>query len=170
MLALTGRAFHNRTVGAEPRRGEQINVKVDTHTAGTLEFTNGAIVPVVISFDVWLHSNRFIEIHGTNASLSSPDPNGFGGSIRVSGTGRTWDELPLTHGYLENMRSIGLADMCVGIRTDRPHRCNGELAYHVLEIMEAFGHSSALGKHIELTTTPDRPDALPTGLPIGELD
>ena len=111
MAALTTRAFDTRTVGSEPRRGEQIDVEVDTHTAGTLEFMNGAIVTVVMSFDVWLHSNRFIEIHGTNASLSSPDPNGFGGSVRVSRTDRTWDELPLTHGYLENMRSIGLADL-----------------------------------------------------------
>ncbi len=170
VTALTGRAFDTRNVGSEPRRGEQIRVDVDTHTAGTLEFTSGAIVTVVMSFDVWLHSNRFIEIHGTNASLSSPDPNGFGGSVRVSGTDRTWDELPLTHGYLENMRSIGLADMCVGIRTDRPHRCSGEIAYHVLEIMEAFEHSSAMGKHIELTTIPDRPDPLPMGLTVGELD
>ena len=131
---------------------------------------NGAIVTVVMSFDVWLHSNRFIEIHGTNASLSSPDPNGFGGSVRMSQPDRTWAELPLTHGYLENTRSIGLADMCVGIRTGRPHRCNGELAYHVLEIMEAFGHSSITGKHIELKTTPERPKPLPTGLAIGELD
>jgi|TARA_B100001146_G_scaffold224995_1_gene245516 predicted dehydrogenase len=170
VAALTTRAFDTRTVGSEPRRGEQIDVEVDTHTAGTLEFMNGAIVTVVMSFDVWLHSNRFIEIHGTNASLSTPDPNGFGGSVRVSRTDRTWDELPLTHGYLENMRSIGLADMCVGIRTGRSHRCSGELAYHVLEIMEAFGHSSATGEHIKLTTTPDRPDPLPIGLAIGELD
>ncbi|MFP6797223.1 MAG: Gfo/Idh/MocA family oxidoreductase [Pseudomonadales bacterium] len=170
VAALTGRAFDTRTVGSEPRRGERIDVEVDTHTAGTLEFISGAIVTVVMSFDVWLHSNRFIEIHGTKASLSSPDPNGFGGTVRVSGTNRIWDDLPLTHGYLENMRSIGLADMCVGIRTDRPHRCSGDLAYHVLEIMEAFGHSSATRRHVELTTTPDRPEPLPTGLTAGELD
>ena len=170
VAALTARAFGTRTIGSEPRRGEKIDVEVDTHTAGTLEFVNGAIVTVVMSFDVWLHSNRFIEIHGTDASLSSPDPNGFGGSVRMSQPDRTWAELPLTHGSRENMRRIGLADMCVGIRTGRPHRCSGELAYHVLEIMEAFEHSSITGKHIDLKTIPERPKPLPTGLAIGELD
>ncbi|MYJ75121.1 MAG: hypothetical protein F4089_08460 [Gammaproteobacteria bacterium] len=101
--------------------------------------------------------------------MSAPDPNGFGGRVRVS-SGREWEERPLTHGYTENMRSIGLADMCVGIRTDREHRCNGRLAQHVLEVMAAFGRSSAEGRHIAVESRPERPVPLPAGLAQGELD
>ena len=43
--------------------------------------------------------------------------------------------LPWTEG---NLRSLGLADMAAAIRADRPHRASGELALHVLEVMEAF--------------------------------
>ena len=105
VAALTARAFDTRTVESEPRRGETIDVEVDTHTAGTLEFVNGAIVTVVMSFDVWLHSNRFIEIHGTNASLSSPDPNGFGGSVRMSQPARTWADLTVSGDRVSDCRS-----------------------------------------------------------------
>ena len=169
VAAITVRGRDNRVIGSKPRAGEVIEVDVDTHTAGTLEFHNGCVVTVVMSFDVRLHSNRFIEIHGTDASLSAPDPNGFGGKIRVS-SGREWKERPLTHGYTDNMRSIGLADMCVAIRTGRAHRCNGELAQHVLEIMAAFGESSIQERHITLTSQPERPAPLRSGLADGQLD
>ena len=169
VAAITTRGRETRTIGSEPRRGELINVEVDTHAAGTLQFVSGVVVTVVMSFDVSLHSNRFIEIHGVDASLSAPDPNGFGGKVRVS-KGREWEERPLTHGYTDNMRSIGLADMCVGIRAGRAHRCNGRLAQHVLEIMAAFGRSSDEGRHVVLESRPDRPAPLPTDLAHGELD
>lgn len=169
VAAITSRGRDTRTIGSEPRRGELIDVDVDTHTAGTLEFVSGVVATVVMSFDVRLHSNRFIEIHGVDASLSAPDPNGFGGAVRVS-SGREWEDRPLTHGYTDNMRSIGLADMCVGVRTGRAHRCDGRLAQHILEIMDAFGRSSAEGRHIELASRPRRPAPLPLGLAHGELD
>ena len=169
VAAIAGRGREQRVVASAPRAGEVIDVRVDTHAAGTLAFASGAVVTVVMSFDVRLHSNPRIEIHGTEASLSAPDPNGFGGEVRVS-TGRRWEQRPLTHGYTGNMRSIGLADMCAGIRNGRPHRCDGRLAHHVLEVMAAFGASSAEGRHIDIQSRPDRPAALPTGLADGELD
>ncbi len=169
VAAITSRGRQSRTIASEPRRGESIDVEVDTHTAGTLEFDSGVVATVVMSFDVCLHSNRFIEIHGVDASLSAPDPNGFGGKVRVSRR-REWEDQPLTHGYTDNMRSIGLADMCVGIRTGRDHRCSGRLAQHVLEIMAAFGRSSVEGRHVVLESRADRPVPLPKGLIRGQLD
>lgn len=169
VAAITSTAMETRPITSEPRAGETIEVEVDTHSAGTLEFHSGAVVTVVMSFDVWWHSNRFIELHGLDASLSAPDPNWFGGKVRISKE-REWEEHPLSHGYTDNMRSIGLADLCVGVRTGRPHRCNGHLAQHVLEIMQAFGTSSREERHVELTTKPERPAPLPTGLEHGELD
>ena len=169
VAAITGRGRNERVISSEPFAGERIDVRVDTHVAGTLAFAGGAVVTVVMSFDVRKHSNRYIEIHGTDASLSAPDPNHFGGTVRVA-EGRDWEERALTHGYTANMRSIGLADMCVGIRTGRPHRCDGRLAQHVLEVMAAFGQSSASGRHVDIESSPERPAPLPTGLTDGALD
>ncbi|MYD42630.1 MAG: Gfo/Idh/MocA family oxidoreductase [Gammaproteobacteria bacterium] len=170
VAAITSRGFAQRTITSKPKHGQIIDVEVDTHTSGVLEFHSGAVVTLVMSFDVWRHSNRFIEIHGTDRSISCPDPNGFGGKVTLNGADRSWEEQTLTHPNLENSRSIGLADMCVGIRTGRAHRASGDLAFHVLEVMAAFGESSATSAHIELTSKPERPMALPSGLADSELD
>ncbi|MCY3883601.1 MAG: Gfo/Idh/MocA family oxidoreductase, partial [Gammaproteobacteria bacterium] len=135
--AITGRAFDERTITSQPLAGEVIEVEVATHASSSLEFESGAIATVCMSFDVWAHRHPNIELHGTKSSMVVPDPNGFGGKVLLPEPGRGWKEQELTHGYTGNMRSIGLADMCMGIRTDRPHRANGDLAFHVLEVMAA---------------------------------
>lgn len=168
--ASCGRSVDTRRIGSEPRAGETIPVEVDTHAAGVLEFHGGAVATVVMSFEVWRHSSQRLEIHGVEGSLSAPDPNRFGGPVLLSDGGGEWQETPLTHGYIDNMRSIGLADLCTALRTGRSHRCSGELALHILEAMEAFGRSARDGVHVALTTRPERPAPLPRDLDDGALD
>jgi len=84
--------------------------------------------------------------------------------------GVEWSDCPITHQYTDNMRSIGVADMAKAISTGRKHRASGELASHVLEIMEAFEKSSNAKKYIELETTCEQPAAMPVGLRLGDLD
>ena len=55
---------------------------------------------------------------------------------------KEWRDVPLTHGYAENSRGLGVADMARAIREGRPHRASGELAYHVLDVMAAFEEAS----------------------------
>ena len=81
-----------------------------------------------------------------------------------------WSDLPLTHAYAENSRGIGPADMAAAIAGKRPHRANGDLAYHVLDIMHAFHDASDQGKHSELESTCERPAPMPVGLLKGMLD
>ncbi len=103
--------------------------------------------------------------------MQVPDPNCFGGPVRICKAGEDkWSEVPLTHGYSENSRGIGAADMAYALRYARQHRANGELAYHVLDIMHAFHDASEQGRHIEIESTCKCPSALPTGLAGGVLD
>ena len=169
--ASTGRALQQRPITSRPFAGTNAAVHVATHVAATLDFDSGAIVTLVMSFDVWHHTNKPIEVHGTTGSLSVPDPNTFGGPVGVtSGRARDWTDVALTHGYTTNMRSIGLADMCVAIRTERDLRCSGERALHVLEVMEACDRASRDGSHITIQSRCTRPAPLPLGLHDGELD
>ncbi len=80
-----------------------------------------------------------------------------------------WEEVTPMFGYLDNMRSIGLADMAESIRRQIPCRCSGELAFHVLDVMCALEEASASGKHIILKSDCARPEALPVGLKHGKL-
>ena len=164
-------SFKERIATTKERNGERLPVEVPTHVAGTLEFHIGAIITMVTSFDVWKHSNHCIEIHGEKGSIQVPDPNGFDGPVRLFETGyEDWRDVPLTHGYTSNMRSIGVADMAQAIKTGRMNRCNGELAYHILDVMHAFHDSAANGKHVEIQSKCKQPDPLPIGLKEGELD
>jgi len=56
------------------------------------------------------------------------------------------------------------------IRSGRQHRVNGDLAYHVLEIMTAFDKSSQTGQHIEIKTKIERPAPFPPGLEEWKVD
>lgn len=162
--------FPERVIGSEPKRGQVIKVDVPTHIAGVMDFANGAVGTIITSFDVWAAQLPRIEIYGTEGTLSVPDPNGFGGPVKVKRPNSEWAEMPLTHGYQENSRGIGVADMAYGLRSGRKHRASGDLAYHVLDIMHAFHDASDQGKHIMLESTCERPAPLPMGLRHGTLD
>ena len=164
-------SFPTREITSEPLRGTLVEVEIPTHIAGTLEFANGAIATMTASFDVWANNLPLLEIHGSKGSISVPDPNGFGGvpRIRRAHSGE-WEDVELTHGYVDNARGIGMADMVRAMQTGRDHRCNERVAYHVLDAMHAFHDSSDSGQFVELSSTCERPAAMPTGLPEGELD
>lgn len=157
--------FPQRTVTSEPKFGHVIDVEVPTHVAGVMDFANGAVGTIITTFDVWAADLPRIEIYGTEGSLQVPDPNTFGGPVRVRRAGaKEWSDMPLTHGYSENARGLGLADMAYALRAGRPHRASGELAYHVLDVMQAFHDASAQGRHVALESAADRPEPLPLGL------
>ncbi len=162
--------FPERIATSEALMGQVLPVEVNTHIAGTLEFESGAIATVITSFDIWGHHLPWIEIHGEEGSLSVPDPNRFDGEVRaVTGGAREWSDITLTH--TTNIgRGAGVADMAYAIQSGRPHRASGDLAFHVLDIMQALEESAAQGKHIEITSTLPQPLAIPAGLADGVLD
>jgi predicted dehydrogenase len=163
--------FPERTITSRPRYGESIEVNVPTHVAGILDFAAGAVGTITTSFDIWAAQLPFIEIYGSRGTLSLPDPNGFGGPVRVwQPETREWREAPLTHPYTANWRGLGVADMAYAVRTGRPHRANGDLALHVLEIMEGVHIASREDRHVSLRRTCARPATLPIGLVEGLLD
>ena len=156
--------FPERLITSQPRYGTKIKVNTPTHITGNLDFANGAVATMIMSFDIWSHHLPRIEIYGTEGTLVVPDPNTFGGPIHLRRADENaWKEMPLTHGYIANSRGLGVADMAYAMKTGRPHRASGELAYHVLDIMQSLHESSEQGQHILLSSTCNRPTALTPG-------
>ncbi|RKP53410.1 Gfo/Idh/MocA family protein [Pararobbsia silviterrae] len=149
--------YAERTISSEPRRGERIKVNTPTHIASQLGFANGAIGTIVTSFDVWGAALPRIEVYGTQGSLSVPDPNTFGGVVRIKRREAEWEDVPLTRPYSENTRGLGVADLAESIVAGRAHRANGELALHVLEVMQATLDAAAQRRTIEIETRTDKP-------------
>lgn len=163
--------FPERTITSQPKYGTKVTVDTPTHIAGILDFDNGAVGTILTSFDVWHSTLPCIEIYGTEGSMSVPDPNGFGGPVKVRRRGAAeWATMPLSHGFAENSRGIGVADMAAGIKHGIPHRASGALANHVLEAMHGFHDASQQGKHYQMQTTCEQPAPLPLGLPNDSVE
>lgn len=154
----------------EPAGFQRIPVETPTHFGGTLDFHSGPLATMVMSFDVWKHNLPLLEIYGTEGSLQVPDPNGWEprGVFR-SMHGGEWEEVPNRYAGTQR-RGIGLADMAQAILSGRPHRASGALAYHALDVMEAFFDSSSQGKRIAVESTIERPAPLPVELAPREMD
>ncbi len=158
----TRKSFATRIISSEPLRGQQITVDVPTHVTGSLEFHSGAVGTIITSFDVWASDLPRIEIYGTEGTISVPDPNTFGGPIRLRRAGADgWSEIPLSHGYAENSRGLGVAELADAIATDRPHRASGELTAHVLEIMHGIHIAAESGTRYALAHRGTQPEQLP---------
>ena len=171
VAGMTSRLRGERIITSEPLKGTRIPVEVDTHVAGTLEFVSGAIATISMSFDVAHHTHRPIEIYGTEGALSVPDPDAFGGQIETAtASSSDWRPVKTIHPYANgNFRIIGVAEMAHAIRSNRPHRASGDLAYHVLEVMTAFQRSSKDGAHITIRSRPQRPAMMPNDSTNGDF-
>jgi predicted dehydrogenase len=162
---------NERLITSEKKRGNTITVEVPTHITGNILFENDTVATTVMSFDVWSSQTPFIEIHGTKASLMVPNPNTFGGPVKIKKQGdESWQEIPLyTHPYHENSRGIGLADMVLAIQNNIEPRVSGNLAYHVLEVMLSTIQAGTDHTYINIKSRTDRPQPLSLSLTKGEL-
>ncbi|NLF40466.1 Gfo/Idh/MocA family oxidoreductase [bacterium] len=164
-------SYPERLITSQPKAGTKITVEIPTHIAGIMEFTAGAVGTIVTSFDIYAADHPLIEVYGTEGTIRVPDPNTFGGVVKVWSTAdRQWKEVPLTHGYAENSRGIGVADTASALRNRRPHRANGQLAYHVLDLMHAFHDAARTRKTIKLKSKCDRPAPMPAHLDPYTID
>lgn len=168
----TQASFKHRTITSKPLAGKKVKVEVPTHYAGTMEFANGAIVTIIMSFDVLPAKDRsFITLYGSEGTMLVPNPNTFEGPVSIKRMGENdFTDHPLTHSD-QRLRGTGVADMAYSIlRRRRKYRCNGELVTHVVEVMAAFEKSSNSGRHVTIKTPAARPKLLVPNLPDNVLD
>jgi predicted dehydrogenase len=149
--------FSERVVQRGEHRGRHIAVETPTHITGVFDFACGATGTLIFSYDIHRgHNLPLLEIYGTEGTLSVPDPNYNGGTIRISKEGNDWQELSPPSSN-EFTRGIGVADMAYALLYKRPNRASGALAYHILETMLAFEQASLSGTHIQIASQPERP-------------
>jgi predicted dehydrogenase len=148
--------YQDRVIGIGPKKGQKIKIDSPTTYLATIQFHSDALIQLTLSFDVVDHQRNHIEFYGTKGSIIVTDPNMFGGSSFVcTNTGEKWKEYKTENMHLgkinirnhsgrlnesptnANYRGIGLSEMLFCIENNKNHRCNGELALHVLDIIES---------------------------------
>jgi predicted dehydrogenase len=118
---------------AVPRK---VDPSIETTYAGALRFANGALATLFASYDVQGNRVPPLELYGSEATLSIPDPNLFDGPVLL-GRGAAWEELPVHHATGRG-RGIGVADLVDALAEGRPPRASGEQALHVLDALCAL--------------------------------
>ena len=161
-----------RSIGEGTKKGKEFKVEVPTSYHIIIKFNNNAIVQGFLSFDVINHQTNFMEFYGTKGSIIGPDPNMFGGPIKVSLTeGGNWKDYSTEEMHLgkinifnesgrsnesptnANYRGVGLSDMIFSIENDCEHRCNEKLILHVLDMLDTTIQSAKKLSTLNLRTT-----------------
>lgn len=160
VLGAASRTRSVRTIASGPRAGQTVPVDVDSHVTGVLRHASGVLSTLVMSFDGAATRAANIELHGEAASLVVPDPNTFDGEVQLHPAGGQWQALEASAGYRDASRGYGVADLAVtpgGVS----HRANGELAFHVLDIMSSLLAAAESGETVRVQSTCARPAPVP---------
>jgi predicted dehydrogenase len=175
-LATIGR--RERPILAGPRAGKTIRVETPTHVTALLDFVDGAVASLMLTFDVASSgvtdvvgsvAPRF-ELYGTDGTLTLDDPTGFDGPARLFRSGReTWSDLKLVNPFTEDSdRGMGVAEMAHAMRAGRPHRASFELAYHVLDVLTAIAEAAEGDRYVDVASRCERPEPLDPAWPANE--
>jgi predicted dehydrogenase len=165
--------YPERTPDTGPHKGETFKVSTPTFVAAQIEFESGAQATLVTSYGIWGTDLPHLQLYCSDGILGVPDPNTFGGPVKVRSNydEEGWREVPLRYHHTDprkNCRGLGVAETALAIRARRPPRLSGELAYHVLDVMESIVESHSSGRHVKVHSTCRRMPALPlkTGLEV----
>jgi predicted dehydrogenase len=173
VMAMATKGQDERLITADgPFKNTTFKVGTPTNVLSLLEFRSGATVNFGASWDVFRHSNHPIELHGTEGSLRLPDPDTFGGTVSLSERGGDWQNFesedepygarnwPFDAPDRANYRMLGVADLVQALHDGRSPRASGDLALHVLEVMEAILASGESGQSVRIAASLAQPSVL----------
>lgn len=144
--------------------GEPYTITAETLLAATVRFKNGAIGSLHFNSGSIRCEKPNVIIYGTQGILYLPDPNFFGGEVKILAKGQSEPYvLPHTHAYDGNDRGLGVADMAWALRNGRTPRANKEMAYHALEMLTGAIISGRSGTFYPMQSTFEPQPPIPRG-------
>ncbi len=169
--------------------GTMTETEVPTTYSGIMEFVNGAVGTVTMSFDTWKSALPCIEVYGTEGTVSVPDPDSFGGPVRMFDGSKLKSiveavtephpakiitmvtnqdkceeevaiEFPVNPEHRGNMRGLGVSDMAQALIDGRKSRMSESISLHVVEALNAFEESAKTGTCYEMKSTCEPTEAM----------
>jgi predicted dehydrogenase len=149
VAALQQTGLPERRVTAPNRLVDSVPVEVATHACALLRFESGPVGTLTASFEAWERSMPFIEIYGSDGTLSMPMPHERDGEVRIKlHSDADWTVVPTP--ARPYARGIGVVEMAQAIQDARSPKASGAAAYHVLEVLTAIETSSVERKFVPL--------------------
>jgi predicted dehydrogenase len=159
VAAAASKARDRRVIGSGPHAGERFDVTEPSHVGALLRFSGGPSAQAIFSFDSAV-SRILLEVNGRDATMILPDPNEFDGDIEIHRAG-SGAASTLKQTEARSTRGTGVLEMARAIREGRPHRADGALAYHILDVMVAIGEAAESGAVVQVESTVAVPELLP---------
>jgi predicted dehydrogenase len=150
-----------RTIEIGPRTGERFTATTPTHTTAAMQLVSGVTANLVASFEARNQYICDVAIHGSEGVIALPDPNAFGGVVRLKRGRGGWDELPYASRGGADARGIGLHDMVEALAAGQPHRASGQLGAHIVEVARGILTSAQEARIVAIESRVDQPQPLP---------
>ena len=152
----------NTRIGA-PNYGKEYDLEDANVITATMQYESGVLGTLHMNSDCILDETYSLVIYGTEGIVYMGNPNEFGNPVYLKKTLGEPVAFPMTHGYAENSRGVGAAEMAWSIVKGRKNRASKEMAYHVFELMHGIMTSADTGKMVNLESTFETPAGLPAG-------
>lgn len=145
------------------KRGVPFRVETPDFGVTIVEYASGPVARLTTNFYVTQQTKQTgIEFHGDAASLYLSNWHSFRADLALADFGEPYAPVPRLQEPPDGMDwGRGVADMARAIAAGEPHRASGELAAHIVEILEAANHSMRHGTYVELTSTFEPPAPMP---------
>lgn len=160
VTAIGGKSREKRMIGSGPKAGEEFDVTVPTHVSALVSFESGQSASCIFSFDSAM-PRTVLEVNGTEATLVLPDPNRFDGEVGLRRKGRDLSVETVAATTELSSRGTGVLDLARALRADVPHRAQGALAYHVLDVMVSISEAVGSGNYVDVDSTVEVAALLP---------
>jgi len=148
---------------SHPCYGEDFTIDSPNTMVGSLEFVMGAYASLTITSEASLFPKPFFEVHGTEGVLTCFDPNDFNGDIILHRRYNEPKPLTLLHGYADECRGLGVADMAYALKNGRKPRAHCDLGYHAFEAVHGILESCDTGHVYTMKSTCTRPEPIKIG-------
>ena len=149
-----------------PTFGRQISTPNESEFSAVIALESGVTGTAHVNADSVIEDQHYFAIYGTKGILYLPDPNGFGGEVRLQ-PNWAYDQpaapvraLECPFGYADNSRGLGPAELAWSVRAGRPARAGADMACHVLEVIDAIIASGERRAFVDVASTFARPAPL----------
>jgi predicted dehydrogenase len=144
--------------------GQKFRLQAENLVVGSFEFSSGVYGSLMFNSSSIGNEKPQIVVYGTEGILYMPDPNQFGGQVKVILKGQTEPvALQPTHAFSENHRGIGPAELAWSLRKGRKPRTSKEMAFHGLELLLGLYKSCETKTFYQMTSSFQRPNPIPRG-------